>query len=186
MRRGVGVVAGLGLLLLAFGVAYTTPGDAEVQAPFSTPGELDEQVVSRHLVATVHDMQLANEVVVEDWEGTTSGIWLVVDATLEARTQRSGVEVNVLIDGVRYLSTTRVGTDAVDGRVVDAGFPITGSVFVELPADILEQWGARSATVRFSEGIDSRLDSVIDYQVDLTELAFDKRVERDAARDGER
>ncbi|WP_395638805.1 hypothetical protein [Pseudolysinimonas sp.] len=186
MRRPLAVLAGLGLLLFAFGVAFSTPGDDEVQAPFSVAAEVGEETVSRHLVVTVHDAQLADEVVVDDWRGTTSGVWLVVDATIQARTERSTVAVNVFVDGVRYPATGRIGTDAVDGRVADAGFPVTGSVLVELPADILDHPGARTATVRFSSGIDARLDSVIDLEFDLTSLPSESRTERDPAREGDR
>lgn len=186
MRRAFAVLAGLGLLALAFGVAYSAPGDDEIEAPFVVSGELEQQVVSQHLVVTVLDAQLADEVVVETWRGTTSGVWLVVDATVQARTERSTVDVNVYIDGVRYPASGRISTDAVDGRVADAGFPVTGPVLVELPADIVERAGARSAIVRFSSGIDARLDSVIDVEVDLTSLQHDDRVDRESARDGER
>ena len=109
-----------------------------------------------------------------------------MDATVQARTERSTVDVNVYIDGVRYPASGRISTDAVDGRVADAGFPVTGPVLVELPADIVERAGARSAIVRFSSGIDARLDSVIDVEVDLTSLQHDDRVDRESARDGER
>ena len=185
MKRAIAVLAGLGLLGLAFGVAYSAPGDAELQAPFPVAGELDEQVVSQHLVVTVHDAQLAQEVVVSDWRGTTSGVWLVIDATVEGRTERSGVDVDVFIDGVRYPSSGRISTDAVDGRVVDPGFPVTGPILIELPADILDRSGARTATVRFSSGIDVRLDSVIDLELDLTGLERDERTEREPAQEGE-
>lgn len=186
MRRARGVLAGLGLLILAFGVAYSTPGDAQVQAPFVVSGEQGEQIVSEHLIVTVNDAQLADEVVVDEWRGTTSGLWLVVDATVEARTERSTVDVDVFIAGVRYPASGRISTKAVDGRVADAGFPVTGPVLVELPADILERAGARAARVRVSTGLDSRLDSVIEVELDLTSLEQHDQVEREPARDGDR
>ena len=186
MTRARSALAGLGLLALAFGVAFSTPGTAQVEAPFAVSGDVGERVVSQHLVVTTHAMTLAHEVVVDTWVGTTSGVWLVVDATAEARTERSTLGTAVFIDGVEYGSTTRTSSDTLDGRVVDAGFPITGSVLVELPADILDRPGARSATVRFSTDGDVRLDSVIEMEVDLTALDVENRAERDVPRAGAR
>lgn len=186
MTRARSALAGLGLLLLAFGVAFSTPGDAQVEAPFAVTGTVGDQVVSQHLVVSVHAMTLADEVVLDGWVGTTSGVWLVVDATAEARTETSTFGATVFVDGVTYASTPRTSTDTLDGRVVDAGFPLTGSVLVELPADILDHPGARAATVRFSSDGDVRLDSVIEIGVDLTALDVATRVERDVPRAGAR
>lgn len=186
MRRTPGVLAGLGLLVLAFGVAYSVPGNAQLQAPFVVSGQPGEQIVAQNLVVTVHDSQFAGEVVVGGWRGTTSGVWLVVDATVEARTERTGLDVDVFVDDVRYAATARISTDVLSGSVVDAGFPVTGAVLVELPADIVERPGARSATLRFSPGPDPRLASVIELELDLTSLQVDARVQRDPPRDGPR
>lgn len=186
MTRARSVLAGLGLLALAFGVAFSTPGAAQVEAPFVVSGTVGEQAVSQHVVVTTHGLTLAEEVVIDSWVGTTSGIWLVVDATAEARTERSTFGVTVFVDGVQYSSTSRTSSDTLDGRVVDAGFPMTGAVLVELPADILDRPGARSATVRFSTDGDVRLDSVVELGVDLTALDVERRAERDVPREGTR
>lgn len=170
MRRGLAVPAGIGLLLLAFGVAFSTPGDDQVQAPFAVTGEVGDTIVSQHHVVTVHELALADRVELGSWTGTTSGIWLVVDATIAARLERTSTDANVFIGGVRYPGTARTSTDTLDGRVVDAGFPETGSILVELPADVLERPGARSAVLRLSPGLDVRLDSVVELTVDLTAL----------------
>lgn len=184
MRRGSAVPVGLGVLALAFGVAFTTPSDAQVEAPFAATGSLGEQIVSRHLLATADDVALAREVDLDGWTGTTAGVWLVVDATLEGRVARTTVDADVLIDGVRYASTSRTSTDTVDGRVVDPGFPVTGSILVELPADVRDLPGARSAVLRIGPGGDSRLDSVIELTLDLTAIEVRETLERDTPRDG--
>lgn len=186
MRRAVAGPAALGLLVLAFGVAYSSPGEREAQAPFAVTGDVGDQIVSQHLVATVHDAALAEVVELGSWRGTTSGVWLVVDATLQARVERSTVDVKVFVDGVHYPSTSRTGTDTVDGRIADAGFPVTGSILVELPADVQGRPGAAGATLQISTGGDVRLDSVIELTLDLTGYPVEPRVQRDTARDGAR
>lgn len=186
MKPALALPAGLGLLLLAFGVAYSTPGDPQVQAPFAVTGGLGDQIVSQHLVATVNDVELADVVELNYWTGTTSGVWLVVDATVEARIERTGFDANLFIDGVRYAGTGRTSTDTLDGRVADAGFPVTGSILIELPTDVQTMPGADSATLRLSPGIDARLDSVIELTLDLTQLDVAGRVALENPRAGAR
>lgn len=186
MRRALAVPAGLGLLLLAFGVAYSTPDDPQVQAPFVVTGGVGDEIVSQHLVVTVHEVSLAREVELDLWRGTTSGVWLVVDATAQARVERSNLAVDVYVDGVRYPASGRPGFDTLDAGVADAGFPVSGAVLVELPAGIQDHPGARSATLRFGQGLDVRLDSVIELDLDLTALGIADRAQVDTARAGER
>jgi hypothetical protein len=186
MRRGLAVPAGLGLVLLAFGVGLSVPDDAVVEAPFATTGRIGEELVSQHLVVTVHDAALAQVVELNGWEGTTAGVWLVVDATIAARVDRRLVASDVFVGAARYPGTGRASTDTVDGRVADAGFPVTGSILVELPADVRERPGATSARLRLSSGYDVRLDSVVELTLDLTRLELHERLELERPRAGER
>lgn len=182
MRRIVAVPVGVGLTLMAFAVASTTPSDDALQAPFPVTGRIGEAIASQHHVATVHDALLAREVTLDSWDGTTSGVWLVLDATLAARVERSTVAVDLFVDGVRYPGTSRVGNDTLDGRVADAGFPLVGAVLLELPAGILEVPGARSATLRISSDGDTRLDSVVELGLDLTSLEVRDHVDLERPR----
>jgi hypothetical protein len=186
MRRALAVPAAVGLLALAFGVAYSSPGDSQVYQPFAVSGQLGDEIVSQHLVATVHGAELAEVVELGSWRGTTAGVWLVVDATVQARSERSTVDAKVFIDGVLYPGTNRTSTDTVDGRVADSGFPVTGSILIELPADVQELPGAATATLQLSTGGDVRLDSVIQLTLDLTAYPIEARVERETPRDGTR
>jgi len=184
MSRGARYAGGAALLVLAYLVAFTTPGTALVEGSIVTTGHIGEQAITRSIAATVHDAQLAEQVDFDFWIGTTSGIWFVADATIVATTSRRGVEADVFIDGVRYPSTERVDTDTVDGSVIDAGFPVTGPILVELPADVLTFPGARSAVLRISPSGDSRLDGVIEVTIDLTTLEVESRLELEPRRDG--
>jgi hypothetical protein len=186
VRRSTGIAAGVGLVVLSFGVALSTPDSTVVEAPFGTRVEVGEEAVSQHLVATVREVSLAEEVELDFWRGTTSGVWLVVEATIGATRDRSLVEVDVLIDGARYPSTGRADSSTVDGGVVDAGFTVTGPILIELPADVQNLPGASTAVLRIAPGLDSRLDSVIELVIDLTALEVNDRVELDGRRDGSR
>lgn len=184
MKRSTGIAAGVGLVLLSFGVALSTPESTVVQAPFATRADIGEQGVSQHLVATVREVYLAEEVDLDGWHGTTPGVWLVAEATIGAIRDRNLVELDVFIDGARYPSTGRADSSTVDGGVVDAGFTVTGPILVELPAEVWNLPGARTAVLRIAPGLDSRLDSVIELVIDLTALEVADRVELEERRDG--
>lgn len=182
MRRSVGILGGLGLLALAVGVAFTTPTEEQTQAPFAVTGDLGEQLVSGHLVLTVHEATLAREAEVGTWVGTTSGIWLALDLTIEGRVDRTSVGADVYIGGIRYPASAR--PDSLDGNAVDAALPVSGPLLFELPAGILETPGARDAVVRLGPGLDMRLDSVTELHVDLSAIEIEDRVVLEEPRDG--
>jgi hypothetical protein len=183
MRAGLGYLAGAGLLALALGVAYSTPDSDWVEGPMASRVQLGETVTVGDLVGTVHDVSLAREVEADFTTLTTAGIWFVTEFTVAGTTDRTGVRVDVFIDGVQYPATDR--SDAViDGSTVDAGLPRTGPSLVELPADVVDLPGASTAVLRISPRFDSRLDGVIEVVVDLTALELADRVEVESARDG--
>jgi hypothetical protein len=176
VKPGRAWLAGIGLLLLAFGVTYSSPSQDERQQPFGVTAEIGREAASEHHILTIHDVRLAREVELDGWRGTTSGIWLVVDATVEARVERIGLDAELLFGGSRYASSARPGTDTLDGKVGDPGFPETGSMLIELPADAVDRAGSRSTVLRVGPGGDSRLDSLVELRIDLTALDV---VERD-------
>lgn len=186
MKRVLAVAAGLGLLAVAYGVSYTTPGQPVLEAPFGTPAVIGEETTSRHLVVTFREVVLADEIEIASWEGTTSGVWLAGELTVEATTEPTTMRLDVFIDGVRYSGSGRIDDETVIGGLAEAGLPITGPFAVELPADVLDLPGARAAVIRVAGGGDSRLDSVVELTVDLTTLEHLDRAEYDGIRDGDR
>jgi hypothetical protein len=183
MRRAVGYLAGAGLLLLAFGVAYSTPHDDVIEGPIAVRPAIGQPAAFGDLAMTVHEVSLAREIEVDFTRLTTAGIWLVAEITVEGTTERTSVNVDVLIDGRRYPASGRADGTADEG-VVDAAFPITGPVIVELPANVQDLPGARTAVLRFSPSGDARLDAVIEIVIDLTALEVVDDLEVEGARDG--
>jgi hypothetical protein len=186
MKRPLAIIAGIGLLAAAYGVAATTPTEQLVEAPFGVRGAIAEPISSAHLIATVHEVSLAHEVELGLWRGTTSGIWFVAVATVEATVAPTLIEADLLIDGVRYPVTWRGDGDTVDTNALDVLFPTTGPLLIELPADVLDFPGARSAVLRIGPFGDDRLDSVIEIVIDLTTLDIVDRAELEPATDGGR
>jgi hypothetical protein len=185
VKRSTGIAAGLGLLLLSFGVALSTPDETFVEAPFATRAEIGEQAASQHLVATIREVSLAQEVYLGSWRGTTSGVWLVVEGTASATRERTGIQADLFLDGARFAATGRADSSTtIDGGVIDAGFTVSGPLLIELPADVRELPGAGSAVLRLGSGLDTRLDSVIELVIDLTALEVTERVELEPRREG--
>jgi hypothetical protein len=183
MRRAVGYLTGAGLLVLAFGVAFSTPHDDVIEGPIAVRPAIGEPAAFGDLAMTVHDVSLAREIEIDATRLTTAGIWLVAEVTVEGTTERTSVNVDVLIDGRRYPASGRADGTA-DESVVDAAFPITGAVIVELPADVQDLPGSRSSVLRFSPSGDPRLDGVIELVIDLTALDIADDLEVESARDG--
>ena len=186
MKRGLAIVAGVGLLAAAYGVTATTPTSQLVEAPFGSRGSLGDTVSSSQLIATVHEASFANEVELGYWRGTTSGVWFVAEATVEATLKPTLVDVDLYIDGVRYGATKRGEGDTVDNQTAEVRFPKTGSLLIELPGEVLDFPGARTAVLRISPFGDDRLEGVIEIVIDLTTLDAADRVELEPARDSSR
>jgi hypothetical protein len=182
VRRGVAVATGVGLLVLAFGVTLTEPGDDLSQQPFPVRGGVGQQLVASTFASTVTDVQLADRVDSDDWDGTTAGIWLVAAVTGEATVETVGLDAEVVVDGVEYDATARYGYQVTD-ELLNVGFPLVGFVLVELPADILDAPGADGAVLRITPTFDYRLDSITEVAIDLTALPRVDRVDVDRARE---
>ncbi|MEO8527713.1 MAG: hypothetical protein ABI435_01410 [Pseudolysinimonas sp.] len=182
MKQALAIPAAVGLIVLAFAAASTTPQDAQIEAPFVTFGTVGHQIFSEHLTAEVHSVTLAHVVELDDWVGTTSGIWLVVDASVGATTDSAYLQAGVTVGDTRYPASSRPD-HSINGRAVDTGFSITGSFLFELPSDILDRPGATSAAFQIRSGLDPRLDSVIELRLDLTTLELRDRVTVDPSRD---
>jgi hypothetical protein len=182
VRRGVALAAGLGLLAAGFLVAAGKPGDEFLHAPFATRGQVGDRLESHYLVVRALDAQLAHEVVLDGWTGTTSGLWLVVDMRLGSRTESMSLGAELLVGEVRYDPTTRV--DNLDGQALDAGLPVSGPILIELPKHVLDDPGAHSAVLRLGPGFDMRLDSAVEIDLDLTALEVVDVAEPQPVRDG--
>jgi hypothetical protein len=186
MRRGLAIAAGLGLLAAAYAVTATIPASQLVEAPFGSRGSLGDTVSSPQLIATVHEASLAHEVELDLWRGTTSGVWFVAEATVEATLESTSIDIDLFIDGVKYSSTNRDKGGTVDQNSVAVRFPRTGPLMIELPAEVLDFPGAQSAVLRISAFGDDRLEGVIEIVIDLTTLDVADRVELEPTRNGSR
>jgi hypothetical protein len=168
--RSTAVIGAVALVVGAFAVARTEPAEELVFAPFTVhvaPGERGE---SRGLRAALEGARLADVVTLDRWTGTTTGVWLVVDARMEA-TENPSLAYATLQVGERVWPTSlRPGIYAMQSASLDPGLPVEGSFVFELPAEVLEEAAASHATLRLSTDGDTRLITVVEVDLDLASL----------------
>lgn len=176
------VVAGtIVLLALTFVVVRTEPDEAVSFAPFAQEVELGERAIGRNIAAQVDDAVLADVVELDGWRGTTTGVWLVVDAQVAAVVQSTLPAGELQVGDRRWIASGRPGTGALQNTALSPGLPMVGALVFELPRDIAEQPGADRAQLRISAGSDARLDSVIALDLNLADLAHEDEFEASPA-----
>ena len=177
VTRPFAIVGALVLVALAFAVARTEPQEEFGFAPFAVrvqPGEVGE---GRGLQGAVDGAVLADTVRLDGWTGETTGTWLVV-RTRMATTENPSLAYATLRVGERtWVASNRPGSDAMHAAVLDPGMPIAGSFVFEIPADLVDEPAARTAIVRLADDGDTRLSTVIEAQLDLTQLAHESEFE---------
>ena len=84
-RHALNGLALVAILVLAGVVSHTTPTDAVWQGPIPVAGEIGEPVSGRNITATVTGVRAAHEVTAgTGWTGETTGVWVVVDASVSS------------------------------------------------------------------------------------------------------
>lgn len=74
-----------GVLVVAGVVAHTTPDETQQQGPILVRGAIGETLTGRNIRATVDDVRIADSVTASNgWQGTTTGVWVVAEASAEA------------------------------------------------------------------------------------------------------
>jgi len=179
MRRATRVLAGIGLGLLAFGVAYAAPDEDQQEAPFVTRAAPGERAEAGNLAARLFGVRAAELVESEDWVGETRGVWLLADLQIAARQEYLVPQFMLELDGRLYWASTR--SDAtLDDIGVDADLPRRGTVLFEVPRDALDR--ADEARILFSDsGIDPRLGTRLRFDVDLADIEVEDRISFDDA-----
>lgn len=176
--RGLATGAGAAVLLvLAFAVARTEPGEGVSFAPFVSRVEQGQLGEGRDVQAVVDRALLADEVELGSWTGETTGVWLVVDARM-ATTESPGLAAAELRVGDRmWRPSTRPSSGALQLTPLAAGLPMRGSLVFELPAELLEEPDAARAVLRLATDTDSRLQSVVELELDLAAMPREGRLE---------
>lgn len=170
VSRSAVAVGAAALVAGAFAVALTEPAEEVAFAPFTAHVERGESGEGRGLRAAVEGARLADVVVLGRWTGTTTGVWLVVDARMETTENPALANATVQVGERVWTTSLRPGIGAMQSASLDPGLPVVGSFVFELPAEVLDEDAARHASVRLSTDGDTRLITVVEAELDLAQL----------------
>lgn len=170
LRRPLAATIALLCVVLAFVVARTEPQENVGFGPFAVRVELGEVGEGRGLQGVVDGARFADVVSIGRWTGETRGVWFVVDVRM-ATTENPSLAYATLHVGERHwASSNRPGDGSLDGVVFEAGLPNQGAFVFEVPADLVDDPAARSARIQLADDLDTRLITVIEVELDLTQL----------------
>jgi hypothetical protein len=181
-RHVVNGVALVGILVVAGIVAHTTPDEEQQQGPIVVRGEIGDELTGRNIRATVTDVRIAESVTASNgWAGTTPGVWVVVDASVEAVVDdTASLRTAVIeIDGTSYGASKRPDLASIFETGLGIGIPTSGSLMFELPADVVASEAAHSATVNLALNSDPRADSMLVVAVELGAIPVAGETETD-------
>jgi hypothetical protein len=183
LRHTAHGVVFVALLVLAGFVTQTTPTNDEWQSPIPVPAEIGETATGRNIEATVTDVRVARAVTTSNgWAGLTSGIWVVVDASVAAVVQ-DGVPLGTAqlqIGSVAYSATLRAAPTTLADATLSTGIPLAGSLLFEIPEDVLTSAEAADTDIHLAINGDPRSDSMIVVPVDLSSIAVEDAIDLDA------
>ncbi|RFA13709.1 hypothetical protein B7R21_07700 [Subtercola boreus] len=174
--------AALAGILFASAVAlHTAPTEGQWQAPITVTGELGQTVAGRNIQATVTSVRVAEKVTASNgWSGSTSGVWVVVDASVEAVITDFGVSLGTAqleIGGTHYSASERPEAGSISDEVLSVGLAKTGPLMFEVPRDALTGIDGESAEIHLAVNSDPRADSMIVVPVDLSAIPVESSIE---------
>lgn len=177
MRARSAVALTAAFVAAALGLSVLVPSEEFQQGPYvQVVTALDTRVESREFTVTVAGARLADRVQTPEWTGVTPGVWLVVDIVFERNLDRGPIIGSFRIGDTEYLISTRPEQASIDSASSQPGIPWAGSMLVELPAAALDDPDAGHAVMRFATQDTPRLDGVVDFPVDLTELEHETSI----------
>jgi len=164
-------------------VSHTSPTEEQWQAAMPVTGELGEVLTGRNIEATVHGVQVAEEVVAyTGWAGPTNGVWVVVDVSAAAVVDDNGAALRAAelqVGDVIYTASDRPDFGSILPHGLSTGIHLRGPLMFEVPRELIDSDAAASATVRLGLDSDTRLDSVIEVPVDLAGIEVAASIETD-------
>lgn len=180
LANGVGLVA---LLTAAWFVAESTPSDAVWQGAIPVHGEVGETITGRNLEATITDVRMADEVVASNgWAGPTAGVWVIVDASVARVVNDIGTGLgtaDLVIDSTTFSASERPDLGTIAGQHLTTGIPLTGPLMFEVPRELVSTAQPRTVQIQLATNSDTRTDSLLVIDVDLSELTIESTIETD-------
>ena len=182
-RHVLNAAALVAILVVAGIVSHTAPTAAFWQAPIPVAGTIGEPVTGRNIEATVIEVRAADSVTASNgWAGETTGVWVVVDASVEAVVTDYGAllgTAQLQIGDRVYSASERPDLGTIAHKSLTTGIPNTGPLMFEVPRDLLSSEAAKDAQLQLAVDGDPRVDSLIVVPVDLTVVEIEPSIETD-------
>lgn len=160
--------AALIVATLAVGHVITshTPDADAMQKPFLRTAAIGKPVNTRTFDATVLGVRGAAVIRQNDTDHDTSGVWIIVNVRLVARSNPATLGYAVLRDaqGRTYAATTRIDQFLTGGRTLEPGVPVTGEIAFEVPVPVATHLSVDLA----GDLIDTRMDAMTDIPIPET------------------
>jgi len=178
--NGTALVA---ILSVAAVVMHSAPDRDLQQSPIRVAATLGEPASGRNIHATVHSVAVAETVTAGNgWAGTTAGLWVVVDLSVEAVVDDVGAALGTAVLRVgdtSYSASTRPGDATVAAVGLTTGIALTGPLMFELPTDVVSSDAAATASLELATNSDPRVDSLLVVPVDLAALEVRENIDVD-------
>jgi hypothetical protein len=153
-RRVLTAVAVIITIAAATVVWQNLPTPPDITGPFDVHGDAGLRTAGRDIAATVTGTRIAPEVD----SVPAAGIWVVVDATLEAPRSTELPKSDLIIGPNRYTPTDRFFLKTLQADV-SPGISLRGSWVFDVAADLVAPGGTEPLTLRVWTGYDDQLDS---------------------------
>lgn len=176
MMRGIGNLAAVcAAVAVCYGMQHSKPRYADLIAPMSTRGKMQEVVETLRFDVRVDQVTFAKRLKVSEFGKekmlTSSGLWAIVLADLAAADKTTTIAGAVWQGptGLRYMPSGRVNLGPpLPPHLVDPGLPKKGLFVFEVPADQVS-----GATLLVSSARNSALDADARIALDDVELRDD-------------
>jgi hypothetical protein len=173
----------LAILAVSAVVMHSAPDRDLQQSPISVPGSMGQPVSGRNIRATVHSVAATESVTAGNgWAGTTAGVWIVVDVSVEAVVDDVGAVLGTAVLRVgdtTFSASTRPGRATVAGVGLATGIPLTGPLLFEVPDALRSSEAATTATLELATNSDPRVDSLLVVPVGFGDLAVEESLDLD-------
>ncbi|MBD9524759.1 hypothetical protein IB262_33325 [Ensifer sp. ENS02] len=164
MRRAIRNLAALGAtIFVCYGLQQTKPRYSDLTGPIAVNGVVDEAVDGRTFSIKLDRLTLANNVSRSRFGKlsvySTSGVWIIIEATLAATTSTTVISEAVLKGptGLEYRQSRRLGPGSkMAPHRAEPGLPKSVLFFFEVPRNQV-----RGSTLLVSENRVPRLDAQV-------------------------
>ncbi|MFV9633049.1 hypothetical protein [Mycobacterium neumannii] len=163
-RRALTVIATVVVIAAAAVVWQNLPTPPDITGPFDVYGEAGQRAAGRDVAATVTDVRISSQVD----SVAPAGVWVVVDATLEAPVTTELPRSDLIVGPNTYTPTDRFFLKTLRGNV-RPGIAQRGSWVFDVAPALVESGSSAPITLRVWTGYDEQLDSRLVIDVPLAD-----------------